>query len=231
MITRMIVTASGAALALTALSFPVAHAQSGDADATGGPTGSLGGLGLGGAGSDLLVPESDEVCELPGLGGSVAKFAPLLGVEDVPDGVMDLVTSGLDSAPNVLDMLAGSGGGAALLVRTGSLGGPLCESIFGGEMVLPPITVIVDEDGVPVTTETGAPGAGGGDGSLSGSLTADGEEDVEAVSESEVGGPVARAAGAASRGGTTTVTSRSATSPEGARESGAEALPTTVPVP
>src|SRR5699024_10462360 len=46
-----------------------------------------------------LVPETDAACELPALGGSVAKFSPLLGIDGVPTGVMDLITSALDSFP------------------------------------------------------------------------------------------------------------------------------------
>ena len=108
-----------------------------------------------------LVPDSEATCELPDLGGSVAKFYPLFGLSGIPTGVIDLVTSALGSFPNVLDVVAGEGGGAALVGDTGSFAEPLCTSIFGGEMVLPPVTVIVDGDDNPVSTVTGtvAPGA------------------------------------------------------------------------
>jgi hypothetical protein len=224
MSTRRIVTASAAALAVVALSVPVAGAQddipgpgSGSSDAGSLDAGSLdaGSLGagslqdgsLGGeslAGGSLdsgsgegdddevgsseggsldsgsaedsslgdLAPESEATCELPDLGGSVAKFYPLFGISGIPSGVLDLVTSALGSFPNLLDVVAGPGGGAALVGQAGSLTDPLCTSIFGGEMVLPPVTVIVDGDGNPVTTVTGtvAP-AGSAPVSTSGSTT------------------------------------------------------------
>src|SRR5690625_110635 len=182
MIIRTVATASAAALALVALSVPVGHAQTGDRDpvadagngqslgsAGSGSLGSLGGDpggsdasgGSGGeaggdeAGSADLAPTGDEVCLRPSLGGSVAKFYPLLGIDGVPTGVIDVVTSALDSFPNLFDVIAGEGGGAAVLAQTGSLDEGLCDTIFGGEMVLPPITVIVDDEGTPVTTVTG----------------------------------------------------------------------------
>lgn len=143
-----------------------------DGSLEGGSAGETGAEGSGGnAGSDDggsldsesaedsslgdLVPESDETCELPDLGGSVAKFYPLFGISGVPSGVVDLVTSALGSFPNLLDVVAGPGGGAALVGQAGSLTGPLCSSIFGGEMVPPPVTVIVDTDGNLLTTVTG----------------------------------------------------------------------------
>ena len=159
MIIRTVATASAAALALLALSVPVGHAQTGDRDpvADAGNGQSLGSAGPGSdeAGSGELAPTGDEVCQLPSLGGSVAKFYPLLGIDGVPTGVIDLVTSALDSFPNLFDVIAGEGGGAAVLAQTGSLDEGLCDTIFGGEMVLPPITVIVDDEGTPVTTVTG----------------------------------------------------------------------------
>ena len=159
MIIRTVATASAAALALVALSVPVGHAQPGDRDpaADAGNGQSLGSAGPGSdeAGSADLAPAGDEVCQLPSLGGSVAKFYPLLGIDGVPTGVIDLVTSALDPFPNLFDVIAGEGGGAAVLAQTGSLDEGLCDTIFGGEMVLPPITVIVDDEGTPVTTVTG----------------------------------------------------------------------------
>lgn len=166
MILRTVVTASTAALAVAALSIPVGHAQTETADPGAGDSGSAGSLGSAGGlgsagsaedetGSGDTAPAGDEVCQLPSLGGSVAKFYPLVAIDGVPTGVIDLVTSALDSFPNLFDVVAGEGGGAALLAQTGSLDEGLCDSIFGGEMVLPPVTVIVDEDGVPVTTVTG----------------------------------------------------------------------------
>lgn len=159
-----------------------------------------------------LHPDSEATCELPDLGGSVAKFYPLFGISGIPSGVLDLVTSALGSFPNILDMVAGEGGGAALVGATGSLEAPLCSSIFGGEMVLPPITVIVDEDGNPLTTVTGtvAPGS-------TSSVTSTSTRG-SASSADSAGGPsspgVVGAGGAAPAGVTGTV-----------------ALPTSVPVP
>ena len=136
----------------------------GDDGATGGDgsgsagSGSLGSLeGVTGEDSSIgdLTPETDAVCELPALGGSVAKFYPLFGIDGVPTGVIDLVTSALDSFPNLLDVVAGEGGGTASLEQTGSFAEGLCGTFLGGEMVLPPVTVIVDGDGNPVSTVTG----------------------------------------------------------------------------
>ncbi|MDN4506480.1 hypothetical protein [Dietzia maris] len=142
-------------------------------DGEGADAGSLGGGSLGslesgnldsgsldsGSGDDTsvgdLVPETDAACELPALGGSVAKFSPLLGIDGVPTGVMDLITSALDSFPNLLDVVAGEGRGSALVGEAGSLSEGLCTLVFGGEMVPPPVTVIVDGDGNPVGTVTG----------------------------------------------------------------------------
>ena len=42
-----------------------------------------------------------------------------------------------------LDVVAGEGGGTASLEQTGSLAEGLCDTFLGGEMVLPPVTVIV----------------------------------------------------------------------------------------
>ncbi|USX45048.1 hypothetical protein [Dietzia kunjamensis] len=126
----------------------------------GGSLGSLESASLDSASGDGtsvgdLVPETDAVCELPALGGSVAKFYPLLGIDGVPTGVIDLITSALDSFPNLLDVVAGEGRGSALVGEAGSLSEGLCTLVFGGEMVPPPVTVIVDDDGNPVTTVTG----------------------------------------------------------------------------
>lgn len=132
---------------LGAGSLDAGEAGDGAPDGDGAEEGSL-------AGADR---DDGGVCELPGLGGSVAKFYPLFGLTGLPAGVMDLITSALDSFPNLLDVVAGEGGGAALLGQTGSLTAPLCTSIFGGEIVYPPVTVIVDPDGNPVTTVTGTP--------------------------------------------------------------------------
>lgn len=160
MLTRKVFTASAAAAALVALSVPPVNAQddglaTGDSESGSLPLGSIGSGSDEGTSLGDLTPESDEVCELPGLGGSVAKFYPLFGIEGVPTGVLDLITSALDSFPNLLDVVTGEGGGTALIGEAGSLSEGLCTSIFGGEMVLPPVTVIVDGDGAPVTTVTG----------------------------------------------------------------------------
>lgn len=137
---------------------------SGDEGGAAGNLGSVEGEDGGSAGSadggaSELAPTTapDATCDLPDLGGSVAKFYPLFGLTDLPSGVMDIITSALDSFPNILDMVVGDG--AALLGQAGSLAEPLCTSIFGGEMAQPPVTVIVDGDGNPVTTVTGTPAA------------------------------------------------------------------------
>ena len=183
MLTRKAVTVSAAAsLALAAFAVPAVNAQDADGPAGGAESGSISmgsleggsndsgslgagsgeGLGgsLGSAGSEDssvgdLAPPSDKVCELPDLGGSVAKFYPLFGVSGVPSGVLDLIATALGDFPNLLDMVGGAGSGESLLGEAGSLEGPLCSSILGGQMVTPPVTVIVDGDGNPITTVTG----------------------------------------------------------------------------
>lgn len=178
---RSLVSVSAAALvAAAALAVPTVHAQAGGGEAGGG-TGSLspdslsadGSLGDGGSlGAD---PESgslpglasdaatDVACDLPELGGSVAKFYPLLGISGIPSAVVTLAASVLDAFPNLLDVVAGEGGGAALVGRTGSLSGPLCTTVLGGRLttaVTPvEVTVVVDRDGNPLTTIGGAPAA------------------------------------------------------------------------
>ncbi|AWH96270.1 hypothetical protein [Dietzia psychralcaliphila] len=141
-----------------------------------------------------LVPESEATCELPDLGGSVAKFYPLFGISGVPTAVLDFVTSALGTFPNLLDVVAGPGGGANLVGQTGSLTEPLCTTVFGGQMALPPVTVIVDGDGNPVTTVTGtvAPGGTGAGSSGSGaeastSSSASAENDSDSDSDSGTG--------------------------------------------
>ncbi|KAA0919011.1 hypothetical protein [Dietzia sp. ANT_WB102] len=230
MLTRKVVTSSAAAaLALVALSVPVVSAQDegvattaaastsgADSPALGSLSGSVDDGSLGGLDSTRaddtslgdLAPETDEVCELPALGGSVAKFYPLFGVDGVPTGVFDLITSALDSFPNLLDVVTGGGRGSALIGAAGSLSEGLCTSIFGGEMVVPPVTVIVDGDGTPVTTITGA---------VTGSSSAD--SSTAASSEASADG--------SSRGGA------GIDSEDGATEVGADDPPlaTSVPVP
>lgn len=192
----------------------------GDGDPAGegaGAAGSSESLGSHGDSLSALVPENDKMCELPGLGGSVAKFYPLFGISGVPTGVIDLVTTALDSFPNLLELVAGEGAGAALLWEAGSLSGGLCTSIFGGEMVMPPETVYVDPDGQPTSTVTGTPAPGAGS-SGSGGLVTSGAPDASGDITSEEGS----AASGASR-------VSEVPDPEGAN---AETAPsTTVPVP
>lgn len=160
---RKVVTASVAALALAAVSSPIVNAQeegagSGALSSEGLVGGSLESVGSEGSEGDEIssvIPETGEVCELPGLGGSVAKFYPLFGITGIPTSMINLVTGALDSFPNLLELVAGEGAGEAILGQTGSLNEGLCTAIFGGDMVMPPVTVIVDGDGNPITTVTG----------------------------------------------------------------------------
>ena len=238
MFTRKVVTVSSAAFALVTRSVPVVNAH-GDAAAPDGagagsiPLGSLESAGLGagsladgsadvdgdddegddGGGSSVgdLTPETDAVCELPALGGSVAKFYPLFGIDGVPTGVIDLVTTALDSFPNLLDVVAGEGGGTASLAQTGSFAEGLCGTFLGGEMVLPPVTVIVDADGNPVSTVTGTTTPSGS--TVASTLTAvSGAADDSVAEDSATAGAGAHAAEA---------TGVSALAP----------VPTSVPVP
>lgn len=148
----------------------------GEGDSAEGASDSAGGLqSLGSEGDSLsgLGSQGEEICELPGLGGSVAKFYPLFGITGVPTGVIDIVTTALDNFPNLLEMVAGEGAGAALLWQAGSLNEGLCTSVFGGEMVMPPETVYVDEDGQPVSTVTGTPAPGAGSSGSGGSAVSE----------------------------------------------------------
>ena len=201
-----------------------------DGDASGDGSGSVGGGSLGslegvtGEDSSIgdLAPETDAVCELPGLGGSVAKFYPLFGIDGVPTGVVDLVTSALDSFPNLLDVVAGEGGGTASLEQTGSFAEGLCGTFLGGEMVLPPVTVIVDGDGNPVSTVTGATTPSSS--AVTSTLTAasgsadDAGEDADDAAD----------AGAAASGAAAAAGARAAATPD---ESAVAPVPTSVPVP
>lgn len=182
--------------------------EEGEEDPVEGGSGSAGDLGSTdseGGGLSGLVPERDEICELPGLGGSVAKFYPLFGITGVPTGVIDIVTSALDSFPNLLDVVAGEGAGPALLWETGSLSDGLCTSIFGGEMVALPETVYVDEDGNPVSTATSTPAPGAGSSGSDGPATS-GSSGTSDVTSSEEGAEVSDTEeGAAKKVLTTTV--------------------------
>lgn len=209
---RKVIAASAAALALVVMSVPVVNAQD-DAPESGslplgglvggsledgslsGSAGSLESMGSEGDGLSGLGPQGEQICELPGLGGSVAKFYPLFGITGVPTGVIDIVTTALDTFPNLLELVAGQGAGAALLWQTGSLNEALCTTIFGGGMVMPPETVYVDEDGQPVSTVTGTPAPGAGSSSSGGSAvseTAEASNVASSEREPEVstaGGP------------------------------------------
>ena len=201
-----------------------------DGDASGDGSGSVGGGSLGslegvtGEDSSIgdLTPETDAVCELPGLGGSVAKFYPLFGIDGVPTGVIDLVTSALDSFPNLLDVVAGEGGGTASLEQTGSFAEGLCGTFLGGEMVLPPVTVIVDGDGNPVSTVTGTTTPSSS--AVTSTLTAasvSADDAGEDADDADYAG--AEASGAAAAAG-----ARAAATPD---ESAVAPVPTSVPVP
>ena len=185
-----------------------------------GSAGSLEAPGSGGDGLSALVPENDMMCELPELGGSVAKFYPLLGISGVPTGVIDLITSALDSFPNLIELVAGEGAGAALLWQTGSLSEGLCTSILGGTMVMPPETVYVDPDGQPTSTVTGTPVPGAGSSGSSGSVGSDASGTSEVTEDATPDG-VSETAGA--------TRSSELSAPDGP-DSGT-APSTTVPVP
>lgn len=150
---------AGGSLAVDSAGEPDPDTEDGPGQSDGDPAlgGGSGSAGSGGGDSSLpdLAPEDGAVCDLPELGGSVAKFYPLFGIDGIPAGVFDIVTSALDTFPNLLDIVAGEGSGTEILGRTGSLDEGLCKTIFGGQMVMPPVTVIVDGDGQPVTTVTG----------------------------------------------------------------------------
>lgn len=204
---------------------------SADGSAEGAGSGEGAGSEEGGEGLPSLVPDDGSVCELPGMGGSIAKFYPLFGITGVPTFVLDIVTSALDSFPNVLDLVAGPGGGADLIGQTGSLDEGLCTMIFGGEMVMPPVTVIVDGDGNPLTTVTGTVAARA-EGAAARATTST-SVSTSVSGAAGVSGPTGLTGAADDSGSASSGDDNNDTAGTGAGggEGSAETLPTTVPTP
>ena len=129
--------AIAAAAALTAGIAPFAVAQEPDEAATGslnaesaaGDEGSLGGGSLDGISAD----PAEKSCELPSLGGSVEALLPYAGLS-LPGFVKDILLKGLDSIDNPLE----SAGVDVSELGVGSLEGPICSVILGGEMTEDP---------------------------------------------------------------------------------------------
>ena len=135
--------------------------DSGSLDSGSLDSGSLDSGSTEGGSVEGLTPKLDSTkyCELPGLGGSLSKIYPLLGITGVPPIVVTLVTGALDAFPNALEILGLDG----YLGELGSLEGPLCGTVLGGKMTssstapTPPpatstVTVVIDANGNPTTT-------------------------------------------------------------------------------
>ena len=165
---RKFATVSAAEIVVAAISVPVVNAQAELGGSSGGANGSsLDTQSLEGGSAEGVVPSQDPAatCVLPGLGGSVGKIWPLLGITGVPSIAVTLATSALDSFPNGLEMIAGEGAGGELLKSAGSLESPLCTTVLGGRMTTsttpttpatPTVIIRVDADG-NTTTETVTP--------------------------------------------------------------------------
>ncbi|ANI93311.1 hypothetical protein [Dietzia timorensis] len=142
--------AIAAAAALTAGIAPFAAAQEAEAPANGslntesvtGEEGSLGGGSLDGISAD----PAEKSCELPSLGGSVDALLPYAGLS-IPGFVKNILIKGLDTIDNPLE----TAGINISELGVGSLEGPICSVLLGGEMTEVPETT--EES----TTETTTP--------------------------------------------------------------------------
>lgn len=151
--------AIAAAAALTAGIAPFAVAQEPDETAPGslstesvaGDEGSLGGGSLDGISAD----PAEKSCELPSLGGSVEALLPYAGLS-LPGFVKDILLKGLDSIDNPL----GAAGVDVSELGVGSLEGPICSVILGGEMTEDPEA---PEETTTQTTTTATSAANEGD--------------------------------------------------------------------
>ena len=131
--------AIAAAAALTAGIAPFAAAQEAEAPANGslntesvtGEEGSLGGGSLDGISAD----PAEKSCELPSLGGSVDALLPYAGLS-IPGFVKNILIKGLDTIDNPLE----TAGVNISELGVGSLEGPICSVLLGGEMTEVPET-------------------------------------------------------------------------------------------
>ena len=144
--------AIAAAAALTAGIAPFAAAQEAEAPANGslntesvtGEEGSLGGGSLDGISAD----PAENSCELPSLGGSVDALLPYAGLS-IPGFVKNILIKGLDTIDNPLE----TAGVNISELGVGSLEGPICSVLLGGEMTEVPETT---EESTTETTTTPA---------------------------------------------------------------------------
>lgn len=131
--------AIAAAAALTAGIAPFAAAQDAEEPANGslnnesvtGEEGSLGGGSLDGVSAD----PAEKSCELPSLGGSVDALLPYAGLS-IPGFVKNILIKGLDTIDNPLE----TAGVDISELGVGSLEGPICSVLLGGEMTEVPET-------------------------------------------------------------------------------------------
>lgn len=118
--------------------------------------GSLDGGSLQGGSANTTAPTTtpgvEKHCDLPNLGGSVAKVYPLLGITGIPSIIVTLATGALDSFPNALEMLGVDG----QLTQLGSLEGPMCGTVFGGSMTATTVstTTSTSASGTTATSAT-----------------------------------------------------------------------------
>ena len=125
--------AIAAAAALTAGIAPFAAAQDSGESATGSlntesVTGDEGSLGSGSL-DGLSADPAEKSCELPSLGGSVDALLPYAGLS-IPSFVKNILLQGLDTIDNPLE----TAGIDISELGIGSLEGPICSVILGGEM-------------------------------------------------------------------------------------------------
>lgn len=148
--------AIAAAAALTAGIAPFAAAQDAEEPANGslntesvtGDEGSLGGGSLDGLSAD----PAEKSCELPSLGGSVDALLPYAGLS-IPSFVKNILLQGLDTIDNPLE----TAGIDISELGIGSLEGPICSVILGGEMTEVPESTEETTTEETSTEETSTP--------------------------------------------------------------------------
>lgn len=148
--------AIAAAAALTAGIAPFAAAQDAEEPANGslntesvtGDEGSLGGGSL----DDLSADPAEKSCELPSLGGSVDALLPYAGLS-IPSFVKNILLQGLDTIDNPLE----TAGIDISELGIGSLEGPICSVILGGEMTEVPESTEETTTEETSTEETSTP--------------------------------------------------------------------------
>ena len=113
-----------------------------------GDEGSLGGGSLDGVSAD----PAEKSCELPSLGGSIDALLPYAGLS-IPSFVKNILLQGLDTIDNPLE----TAGIDISELGIGSLEGPICSVILGGEMTEVPESAEETTTEETSTEETSTP--------------------------------------------------------------------------